>query len=150
METKRAHQKQIIELQGAVEIANADRLTSASFKVMSLSSYSSNAFNQNTRSEKLDTLNRLKKELVDLETELEAYGDSNPAKIEEAKRAVFLAKEAAYRWTGTKSNLTNVDMAKPRLDNYGVLLGHFTRQNCVSVQDVRQYLGVGEDYEDLE
>jgi len=107
-------------------------------------------FYQNTRSEKLDTLNRLKKELVDLETELEAYGDSNPAKIEEAKRAVFLAKEAAYRWTGMKSNLTNVDMVKPRLDNYGVLLGHFTRQNCVSVEDIRQYLGVGEDYEDLE
>jgi len=43
---------------------------------------------------------QLKKELEALETELNAYGDSNPAKIEELRRAVFLAKEATLRWTG--------------------------------------------------
>lgn len=58
---------------------------------------------QDTRSERLEGLNELKKELAALESELSAYGDSNPAKVEEAKRAAFLAKEAAYRWTGMPS-----------------------------------------------
>lgn len=45
-------------------------------------------------------LNGLKKELCILEAELAAFGDSNPAKVEEVKRAAFLAKEAVFRWTG--------------------------------------------------
>jgi hypothetical protein len=48
-------------------------------------------------------LNQLKKDLSALESELNAYGVSNPAKVEEAKRAAFLAKEGAYRWTGMRS-----------------------------------------------
>jgi hypothetical protein len=48
----------------------------------------------------LKNLSELKKDLSVLESELSAYGDSNPAKVEEVKRAAFLAKEAAYRWTG--------------------------------------------------
>ena len=55
---------------------------------------------QDIRSERLEILSQLEKELAALESELNAYGDSNPAKVEEAKRAVFLAKEASYRWTG--------------------------------------------------
>jgi hypothetical protein len=43
----------------------------------------------------------LRKDLGALESELAAYGDSNPAKVEELKRAAFLGKEAAYRWTGS-------------------------------------------------
>ncbi len=35
-------------------------------------------------------------------------------------------------------------------DNYLVLLSHFTRQNGVEATDVRAYLGVDEEYEDLE
>ena len=35
-------------------------------------------------------------------------------------------------------------------DNYLVLLSHFTRQNGVGAADVRVYLGVDEEYEDLE
>ncbi len=35
-----------------------------------------------------------------MEAEMNAYGDLNPAKFDELKRAAFLAKEAAYRWTG--------------------------------------------------
>jgi hypothetical protein len=31
-----------------------------------------------------------------------------------------------------------------------MLLGHFTRQSGVSVEDIRQYLEIGEDYEELE
>lgn len=45
-------------------------------------------------------LSGLKKELCILEAELTAYGDSNPAKVEEVKRAAFLGKEAVFRWTG--------------------------------------------------
>ena len=61
----------------------------------------SNPFLQDVRSKALKKLNDLKKELSILETELNAYGDSNPARVEEVKRAAFLAKEATYRWTGT-------------------------------------------------
>jgi len=55
---------------------------------------------QNERSESLRELAELRKDLAKLENELSAYGDSNPAKVEEVKRAAFLAKEAACRWTG--------------------------------------------------
>ncbi|PPQ67305.1 hypothetical protein CVT25_005889 [Psilocybe cyanescens] len=86
------------------------------------------------RTTALKKLSELKKELSILESELNVYGDSNPAKVEEVKRAAFLAKDATYRWT----------------DNYGMLLGYFTRQTDVGAEDVRHYLGIGEDYEELE
>ena len=35
-------------------------------------------------------------------------------------------------------------------DNYLVLLAHFTRQGMVDVADVRAYLGVDEEYEDID
>ncbi|KAF9531619.1 meiotic nuclear division protein 1 [Crepidotus variabilis] len=110
-EANQSLQKQIAELEAAINTEKADR-----------------------RTEALKSLTTLKKDLSTLEAELNAYGDSNPAKVEEAKRAAFLAKEATYRWT----------------DNYGVLLSHFTRQNGASPDEIRQYLGVGEDYEDLD
>ena len=53
--------------------------------------------------QKLETLDQLKKQSADMEAELNAYGDLNPAKFDELKRAAFLAKEAAYRWTGTQA-----------------------------------------------
>ncbi|KAF8161080.1 meiotic nuclear division protein 1 [Crassisporium funariophilum] len=90
--------------------------------------------NSDDRVKALKKLTRLEKDLTDLKAELNAYGDSNPAKVEEAKRATFLAKEAAYRWT----------------DNYGMLLAHFTRQNGIGIEDIRQYLGIEEEYEDLD
>jgi hypothetical protein len=34
-------------------------------------------------------------------------------------------------------------------DNYGMLLGYFTRQSGIGVDDIRGYLGIGEEYEDL-
>lgn len=46
----------------------------------------------------------MKKEHATLEKELDAYGACDPAKVEEKKRGVFLAHEAAVRWTG-KSKL---------------------------------------------
>ena len=53
------------------------------------------------RSNALKKLTLLRKDLGALEAELAAYGDSNPAKVEDLKRAAFLGKEAAYRWTGS-------------------------------------------------
>ena len=53
------------------------------------------------RSNALRKLALLRKDHGALEAELAAYGDSNPAKVEELKRAAFLAKEAAFRWTGS-------------------------------------------------
>ena len=35
-------------------------------------------------------------------------------------------------------------------DNYVLLLSHFTRQNGVEAADIRTYLGVDEEYEDIE
>jgi len=58
--------------------------------------------------QKLEILDRLKKQSADMEGELNAYGDLNPAKFDELKRAAFLAKEAAYRWTGTQAVFNSV------------------------------------------
>jgi hypothetical protein len=43
-----------------------------------------------------------KKELASLEKELSEYGACDPAKVDEIRRGVILAKEAAFRWTGGK------------------------------------------------
>ncbi|KIK01445.1 hypothetical protein K443DRAFT_132336 [Laccaria amethystina LaAM-08-1] len=114
-ETHKNHQIQILELRSAISVEESARLESEA------------------RSVALAKLSNLRRELDTQEAELNAYGDSNPAKVDELKRAVFLAKEAALRWT----------------DNYGTLAGHFTRQNGVALQDVRKYLEIGEDYEDI-
>jgi hypothetical protein len=34
-------------------------------------------------------------------------------------------------------------------DNYSILMSHFTWQHNVEPQDIRAYLGVGIDYEEL-
>jgi hypothetical protein len=34
-------------------------------------------------------------------------------------------------------------------DNYSILLSHFTRQTGMDVQDIRRYLEIGDDYEDI-
>jgi len=88
---------------------------------------------QSTRTKALDGLNAAKRELAALENELSAYGARDPVKLAEKKNAVSLAREAALRWT----------------DNYLILLGHFTRQNGVDAQDIRRYLEIDENYEDL-
>jgi hypothetical protein len=50
----------------------------------------------------LEKLSGLKKELTEMEEELQNYGACDPTKIQEKKRAVILAKEAAIRWTGDR------------------------------------------------
>jgi len=85
------------------------------------------------RKANLDQLASAKGELAVLEKELLQYGACDPVKVEEKKRGVMLAKEAAIRWT----------------DNYVILLSHFSRQNGVEADEIRKYLGVNEDYEDI-
>lgn len=85
------------------------------------------------RTAQLARLIAARKELSELETELAQYGACDPAKVEEKNRAVTLAKEAAMRWT----------------DNYLLLLAHFTRQSCVDPAEIKRYLGVDDEYEDI-
>jgi len=86
-ETGRAHRAQIVEVKSAIEVAKAERIEC------------------DVRSQKLRKLSELKKTLCILEAELTAYGDSNPAKVVEVRRAAFLAKEAVFRWTDNYSML---------------------------------------------
>jgi len=82
---------------------------------------------------------------------------------------VILAREAALRHTGevikpTPTPLLFFFPGATRLresygyseltrettpDNYSILMSHFTRQHNVEPQDIRAYLGVGIDYEEL-
>ncbi|KAI0682413.1 meiotic nuclear division protein 1 [Cytidiella melzeri] len=85
------------------------------------------------RTQDLNKLESLKKDLEGLQAELAKFGACDPVKVEEKKRALILAKEAAVRWT----------------DNYAVVLSYFTRQFSVDPEEIRKYLGIGEDYEDI-
>ncbi|KAJ6625646.1 meiotic nuclear division protein 1 [Mycena sp. CBHHK59/15] len=114
-ETRSNYQTQQQELREQIELERAARPEGAK------------------RTESLAKLAESKKEHVALQNELGAYGACDPAKIEETKRAVTLAKEAAIRWT----------------DNYSMLLSHFVRQTGVDAGDIRRHLGVEEDYEDI-
>jgi hypothetical protein len=42
----------------------------------------------------------MKKQLAALQEEIDAYGACDPVKVEEKKRSITLAHEAAVRWTG--------------------------------------------------
>ncbi|KAJ2916761.1 hypothetical protein MD484_g3634, partial [Candolleomyces efflorescens] len=86
-----------------------------------------------TRAGLLAKLSSLKKQHAALQNELSAYGNSDPVKVEQLKRALFLAKEASLRWT----------------DNYCSTITHFTRQTGVDAEEVRKYLEIGDDYEDI-
>lgn len=55
---------------------------------------------QATRTSALRKVGEARKQIVALEKELEAYGACDPVKVEEKKRAIMLAHEAAVRWTG--------------------------------------------------
>lgn len=114
-ETRDSLQEQLAEIRKSIQTEQSARPESES------------------RSQALAKLADLRKQVVALEKELSAYGDCDPVKIEETKRAVFLAKEAALCWT----------------DNYGTLLSHFTRQNGVEPAEIRKFLDIDEEYEDV-
>ncbi|TRM69815.1 meiotic nuclear division protein 1 [Schizophyllum amplum] len=85
------------------------------------------------RRAKLAHLATLKQQQSSLQTELSAYGTCDPIKVEETKRAVTLAREAAIRWT----------------DNYAALESYVRRQTGAETSDIRQHLGVDDEYEDI-
>ncbi|KAJ6475366.1 meiotic nuclear division protein 1 [Mycena vitilis] len=114
-DAREGYQTQQVELRVQIEAEKAARVDNES------------------RTERLATLARLKKTHVGLLDELGAYGACDPAKVEETRRAVTLAKEAAIRWT----------------DNYSMLLSHFTRQHGGDTGDLRKHLGVEDEYEDI-
>ncbi|CAE6448362.1 unnamed protein product [Rhizoctonia solani] len=72
--------------------------------------------------------------LSELESEMAQYGLADPVVLERKRRAVVLAREAACRWT----------------DNYSVLFSHITKTLGCDAGELRGFLGVGEDYEDIE
>ncbi|KAF9038298.1 meiotic nuclear division protein 1 [Hymenopellis radicata] len=110
-----ANQAQIAEVRSLIEVEKQTRGES------------------DTRTQALAELSRLKKELVQLEDELNAYGACDPVKLEETRRGIILAKEAAIRWT----------------ENFCIALSHFQRQCLVETSEIRRYLGVNDDYEDI-
>jgi len=114
-EARAASEKQLAEVQLAISAERAARPES------------------DQREAALATLAAARKTATELQAELEAYGACDPIKVEEKRRAVVLAREAALRHT----------------DNYSILMSHFTRQHNVEPQDIRTYLGVGIDYEEL-
>ncbi|KAJ3896278.1 meiotic nuclear division protein 1, partial [Lentinula edodes] len=86
-----------------------------------------------SRTAAIAKLQYMKKELAKLDEELTAYGACDPVKLEETRRAITLGKEAAMRWT----------------ENYSALLPHFLRHSMASIEDVRKYLEIDEEYEDI-
>ncbi|KAF9792675.1 meiotic nuclear division protein 1 [Thelephora terrestris] len=114
-ETQHSLKEQLAELRTAIAAEKAGRSESAE------------------RASALEKLSGLKKDLADMEEELQAYGACDPVKIQEKKRAVVLAKEAAIRWT----------------DNYSCLKSHVLASSQVTAQDLRTYLEIGDDYEDF-
>ncbi|KAI0266778.1 meiotic nuclear division protein 1 [Gloeopeniophorella convolvens] len=114
-ETLAASEKQLADLQASLAAERAARPES------------------DKRAAALARLANATRELGALQAEFAAYGACDPVKVEEKRRAVTLAREAALRHT----------------DNYVILMSHFTRQHGVDAQDVRAYLGVCADYEEL-
>ncbi|KAF7288646.1 Meiotic nuclear division protein 1 [Mycena chlorophos] len=86
-----------------------------------------------TRQEQLAELARLRKTHAALLTELELYGACNPVELEKKRRFIFLAHEAASRWT----------------DNFGMLMGHCTQTLGADSGEIRQSLGVEDTYDDI-
>ncbi|ETW80586.1 hypothetical protein HETIRDRAFT_452150 [Heterobasidion irregulare TC 32-1] len=132
-EAEKNHQKQIADTEENMKTEHAARIESVSILRLDARELSTKCAIQAERTSSLAKLSALKQQAAELETELQAYGACDPTKVEEKKRAVTLAKEAAVRWT----------------DNYSILLAHFTRQNGVEAEEVRKYLGVSDDYEDI-
>lgn len=58
------------------------------------------------------------------------------------------------RWTGEchdfrqLGHVTRV-FRTSSADNYLLLLAHFTRQSCVDPAEIKRYLGVDDEYEDI-
>ncbi|KAG8213803.1 meiotic nuclear division protein 1 [Butyriboletus roseoflavus] len=114
-DAKKNHENQVAELRAALDRERVSRPESV------------------PRTRALQKVAEARQQITALEKELETYGVCDPVKVEEKKRAITLAHEAAVRWT----------------DNYSILFAYFTRQNGVDGQEIRRFLDIGEDYEDI-
>ena len=103
-ETRKSHRLQAAELQRAIEAEKSTRSESVStlHNRCKISCFS-NVPGQEQRARSISRLATLEEELRELGKELNAYGDSDPTRFAEAKRAVLLGKEAALRWTGKRT-----------------------------------------------
>ncbi|GBE81183.1 Meiotic coiled-coil protein [Sparassis crispa] len=142
-ESQAAQRAQLAEIRAAIEAEKAARPDS-----VRLFSLFSDVAERNAALTKLAVANN---ELAALESELAAYGACDPAKVEEKKRAVTLAKEAAVRWTGERrfGARNRAMLTCFNGDNYILLLSYFTRQSCVEPAEIKKYLGVDDEYEDI-
>ena len=87
-----------------------------------------------------------------MEKELSAYGACDPVKIEEMKRGGILAHEATIRWTGnflTSIHFFFLILASQFKDNLSILTSYITKQNGTDPGEIRKYLEIGDDYEDI-
>lgn len=78
--------------------------------------------------------NAQKAQLAELRAELEQYADCDPEEVERKKRAEYLTREAALRWT------ENVNIAKD----------HFSRLFGIEKAMMDEYFGIGKDWDELE
>ncbi|KAF8893355.1 meiotic nuclear division protein 1 [Infundibulicybe gibba] len=131
-ETRTGYQDQLAGIRKNIDSEKTTRPESVSANPFITFSLDKGA-TKNARSTLLGKLSIAKEKLSALEKELGAYGECDPAKLEEKKRAIFLAREASLRWT----------------DNYGMLLGYFTRQTGIDASEIRKYLDIDEEYEDI-
>ncbi|KAG8775249.1 hypothetical protein FRC12_001597 [Ceratobasidium sp. 428] len=86
-----------------------------------------------TRQTSLTLLQAKRGELAASRAELAQHGLADPAVLEQKRRAVVLAREAALRHT----------------DNYSALFYQLVQLGC-DAAELRSHLGVPEEYEDLE
>ncbi|CAE6441303.1 unnamed protein product [Rhizoctonia solani] len=115
-----------------------EELASLESKITSLTSEIENEAAQREDTEdrraSLAQLAQNRATLSELESEMAQYGLADPVVLERKRRAVVLAREAACRWT----------------DNYSVLFSHITKTLGCDAGELRVFLGVGDDYEDIE
>ncbi|KDQ16575.1 hypothetical protein BOTBODRAFT_156971 [Botryobasidium botryosum FD-172 SS1] len=71
--------------------------------------------------------------LTNLKAELSRYSSSDPVQIEAKRKAVKLAKEAAFRYT----------------DNVSILVSYVSNTFTMNSEDVRNTFGVPSDFDDL-
>ncbi|KAG5342983.1 hypothetical protein C0989_005932 [Termitomyces sp. Mn162] len=149
-ELRESQQKQLTEVKESIRVERSARTQSVKTKLSLKVAWLTG--DKESRSNSLARLADLRRQVVTLEKELSAYGDCDPVKIEEKKRAVFLAKEAALRWTGVfvvhhKGRI--ILILHSAIDNYGTLLSYFVRQNGVDPAEIRRFLEIDEEYEDI-
>ena len=99
-ESQATHEAQLQEVQAAIKAEKSARPESVRLAVLLHLITRWRIYSQAERASTLTQFAAQKRELDELEKELAQYGLCDPAKVEEKKRAIVLAKEAAVRWTG--------------------------------------------------